>query len=232
MGIKTHHSPAVILVESEDPRNVGFVARAMKCHNLTDLRLVHSTWKEIPDPARITGTAALEQLDNARIFPTLSEAMADLTVSVAFSRRHFDYVAREYWLRELPEFLRPFGSIGLVFGRESQGLYQGEINQCSAICGIPVSGTMSYNLGQAVAIALYEVCGRMGEIDRPVPEPDQPASLAQIEALMNLWAKQGGEAYNLDQNRMKLIRAMLLRAQPREQELKSLFGLVKSALDE
>ena len=75
---------AVVLVSPENPLNVGFVARAMKCCAVRDLRVV-GEWKEIPDPARRTGTAAPEILDGAKCVATLSEALADCAAAVGGS---------------------------------------------------------------------------------------------------------------------------------------------------
>lgn len=101
-----------------------------------------------------------------------------------------------------------------------------EINRCHAVCGIPVTGTMSYNLGQAAAIALYELCGRMDEIDRS-PKVDDLAPVAQLDAFLDLLSKQGGPDYSQDQRRMQQLRSLFLRARPRAQELKTFFGLIK-----
>lgn len=214
-------SSVIILVEPEEPLNVGFVVRAMKGFGLSELRVVHSSWKQIPDPAKRTGVCAVELIDSARIFPNLSSALSDLDFSVALSRRQFDVEIPNYWLNELPSLIQDFKKCGYVFGRESQGLTQTEINQCHSIASIPILENLSFNLGQAVAITLYELFGRM-QNPKPKNSDSKIATHGQIEALIQLLNKN-----QVDDNRSKAIRELLHRAIPTETEIKSLFGKFK-----
>ena len=59
----------VVLVGPENPRNVGFAARAMLCFGASELVLVAAPWKSIPAEARKTGVAAPDILDAARFEP-------------------------------------------------------------------------------------------------------------------------------------------------------------------
>ena len=50
----------------------------------------------------------------------------------------------------------PEGKVSIVFGRESDGLRDDEVNKCAAICTIPTSPLFpSLNLSQAVQIISY-----------------------------------------------------------------------------
>jgi TrmH family RNA methyltransferase len=142
-----------ILVEPEDPRNVGFVARVMKSYGFTELRIIHSKWASVPDAAYITGVSAPEILQSARFFDTVPQALADLQGAIAFSRRSLGDLPRVP-IHSIQPSLPQGNRLGLLFGRESTGLHVDECMMCQMLCYIPSQNGVSLNLGQAVAVAL------------------------------------------------------------------------------
>lgn len=147
--------PVVVLVETEHPHNIGFCARALSCYGLPDLRLVRKDSLEMPVEAWVTGSSALDVMQQAKVYSTLQEALADCSFAVGFSRRQFDSVLPCYSLEELPGSLPAGLRAAFVFGRESTGLRTEEISVCACQCEIPLPKPKSFNLGQAVAVALY-----------------------------------------------------------------------------
>jgi hypothetical protein len=114
---------SVILVEPIYAGNVGAVARIMNNFCFTDLRIVGSV------PQKNDFYLAMHSehiLDEAKIFPTLADAIADLDRVIAFSRRlgktkpvdHSPMQMAAY-VHSLPEL-----KIGLVFGRENIWSYR------------------------------------------------------------------------------------------------------------
>lgn len=147
----------VVLVGPENPLNVGFVARAMRCFEVADLTLV-TDWSTLPPEARVTGVAAPGVLDAVRLVPTLAAALDGCATAVAFSRRPLDLSQREFELPFLPsELSGEQGRVALVFGRESNGLTREEAGLCPWLCRIPSTPGVSLNLGQAVAVALHQL---------------------------------------------------------------------------
>ena len=148
---------SVILVEPIYAGNVGAVARIMNNFCFTDLRIVGSV------PQKNDFYLAMHSehiLDEAKIFPTLADAIADLDRVIAFSRRlgktkpvdHSPMQMAAY-VHSLPEL-----KIGLVFGRETFGLTDIEADLCPLRCHFPANKDFpSINLAQATALALYEV---------------------------------------------------------------------------
>lgn len=147
----------VILVEPIYEGNVGAVARIMHNFSFTSLRIVGS----IPHKNDFYLAMHSEHLlEEASLYPTLAEAVADLDRVVAFSRRvgklkpvDLDPPRLAHYCSRIPEL-----EIGLVFGRETYGLTDEEAALCPLRCHITANPEFpSLNLAQAVTIALWEL---------------------------------------------------------------------------
>jgi TrmH family RNA methyltransferase len=148
---------SIILVEPIYEGNVGAVARIMNNFCFSDLRIVGSV------PQKNDFYLAMHSehlLDNATIFSTLAEAIADLDRVVAFSRRigktkpvDLSPMQMAAYVHELPNL-----KLGLIFGRETFGLTDEEADLCPLRCHFSANKDFpSINLAQAVALAAYEV---------------------------------------------------------------------------
>ena len=71
--------PAIILIEPQLGENIGTCARAMLNCGLTDLRLVRPRDGWPSGSAKAAASGADIVLDNARLFDTTEEAIADLS---------------------------------------------------------------------------------------------------------------------------------------------------------
>ena len=150
----------IVLVAPTHPGNVGAAARAMRTMGLKDLRLVRP--RRFPSAeATERAAGAFDVLDRARVADDLPEALADCRWAVAATARP----RRLEWDRFEPaeaarELIRraASGPVAAVFGRESTGLSNREIDQCRAVLRIPTDpGFRSLNLAAAVQIVAYEV---------------------------------------------------------------------------
>ncbi len=219
---------SVILVEPENPLNIGFVARAMKCSGVTDLRIVTKHTCKMDDKAFRTGTSAKEILSNAKFYPSLEDAMTDFNFSVAFSRRTFTEIAGSCELSELPQKI--YGkSVAFVFGRESQGLFRHELVCCSVLCHIPLKGTMSYNLGQAVAVALYETDIRMEGDYEQSDGLSESVSAGERKALFDVLANDP-DGFLEKGNRMIQLRKIISKINLSSQEIALLIGTIRTSI--
>lgn len=151
---------AVVLVEPQSPGNIGMVCRAMKNMGLSELRLVNPCQTDHPEAYKFAVSAS-DLLEQAVIYDTLEEAVADSGISVATTRRHGKYRQEIYTPQEVAERLRnDLGSnrASLVFGREDSGLTTDELALCRWHATIPTSDDYgSLNLAQAVLIFCYEL---------------------------------------------------------------------------
>ena len=221
-----------VLVESENARNVGFVARAMKCSGLRELRVVHSQWNEIPPGAYITGTSAVRELYSAKIFKSVEEALADCDAAIALSRRNISRIPG-FELQELEENIPPGKKIALVFGRESAGLRQEEVALCQCICSIDTYENMSYNLGQAAAMVFYQVAalqkgpgyGNRREVDNTEAGP--PASMAEKAAFKDFVLEHLSEKALKNQTTPLVVDRMLREWNPESTILRAFFGICR-----
>ena len=150
----------IVLVAPTHPGNIGAVARAMRTMGLQDLRLVRP--RRFPSAeATERAAGAFDLLDRARIAGDLSEALADCQWAVAATARP----RRLEWGRLDPEgagreLVRraASGPVAAVFGRESAGLTNEEIDRCQAVLRIPTDPDFrSLNIAAAVQIAAYEI---------------------------------------------------------------------------
>ncbi|MDX2369678.1 MAG: TrmJ/YjtD family RNA methyltransferase [Colwellia sp.] len=150
----------IVLVNTSDCRNIGSAARAMKTMGLSQLVLVDPI--EMPNgQAQALAAGATDVLSNAKVVSSLSEAIEDCGLVIGTSARS----------RTLPwPMLEPRGCgekmiteageypVALVFGRESSGLTNDELQLCHFHVQIPANPDYSsLNLAMAVQTLSYEV---------------------------------------------------------------------------
>ena len=173
----------VVLVAPTHPGNVGAVARAMRTMGLRDLRLVRP--RRFPSAeATERAAGAFDVLDRARVVDDLPAALADCRWAVAATARP----RRLEWGRLDPEeagreLVRraSTGPVAAVFGRESAGLSNDEIDRCQAVLRIPTDpGFRSLNVAVAVQIAAYEIARAAARADTAEAAGGAPASLSLI----------------------------------------------------
>lgn len=150
----------IVLVNTSHQGNIGSAARAMKTMGLSDLVLVDPV--EAPQShASALAAGATDILAQARIVPTLAEAIADCPLVIATSARSrtLDWpmlTPREMGQQALQESKR--GKVALVFGRENSGLTNEELQQSQFHVHIPTNPVYSsLNLAMAVQTLSYEV---------------------------------------------------------------------------
>jgi tRNA/rRNA methyltransferase len=151
----------VVLVSPRNPLNIGAAARAMANFGLRRLSVVapfDPTWRE----AR-SAIGAPELLQNAKSTECLAEAVASCTLVVGTGT--LAYRKPEQRVVPLPELsplvsqeLTRGGRVALVFGSEKHGLTREDLSYCHLLVEIPTDPQQpSMNLGQAVAVCLYEL---------------------------------------------------------------------------
>jgi tRNA/rRNA methyltransferase len=153
---------SIILVEPQSPGNVGMVCRAMKNMGFANLRLVNPCPIDHPEALKFA-VSAKDLLEKAEMFFSLEEALADISLSVATTRRHGKY-RQEIWSPEeiAAKIAVDAGTnkAALVFGREDSGLTTEEVALCRWQATIPTSAEYgSLNLSQSVLIFCYELFG-------------------------------------------------------------------------
>jgi len=150
----------IVLVNTSDCRNIGSAARAMKTMGLSQLVLVDPI--ELPNgQAQALAAGATDVLSNAQVVSTLEEAISDCGLVVGTSARSRTLPwpmleprnCGEKLIEEVVDY-----PVALVFGRESSGLTNDELQLCHFHVQIPANPEYSsLNLAMAVQTLSYEV---------------------------------------------------------------------------
>ena len=153
--------PVVVLVDPQLGENIGMVARAMLNCGLTRLRLVRPRdgW---PNPAAVAAAAGADQvLEQAVLFDSTEEALADLRLVYAATARPRGMVKPAVTPNQAAGELRAAEArgepAGLLFGAERSGLANDDVALADAILSVPLNPAFaSLNLAMAVLIVGYE----------------------------------------------------------------------------
>jgi len=174
----------VILVAPRNPLNIGAAARAMSNFGFFHLRVVNPYELAFREARSAVGAAAL--LARAEEFKSVAEAVQDCTLVVgttAVGQRQLQHAVHR--LDQAARLLRKSlaGSrVALLFGSEKRGLSNEDLSHCHWLLRIPTREEhRSMNLGQAVAVCLYELA-RESQTS-PKPEKHVPATAADLERL-------------------------------------------------
>ncbi len=173
----------IVLVEPEEPANIGAVARAIKNTGLKHLTLVQKS-KEIPQAAYWVAHASEEILQEAAIVPDLKSALAPMHLVVGTTQRkrapYFPLIAPEEAIAQLLPVAAQH-PVAIVFGRESRGLDNEELYLCNIWSRIPSPVTRpAFNLAQSVLIYAYTLYRRITE--QPTYQKLSLASHGEYEA--------------------------------------------------
>ncbi|MGY5958535.1 tRNA/rRNA methyltransferase [Kosakonia sp. BK9b] len=178
---------AVVLVSPARAENVGAAARAMKTMGFSDLRIVDSD-VHLQEAARRVAHGSGDILDNVKTYPTLADALADVSFTIATtarSRAKFHYYATPAELVPLlQEKSTWLNTAALVFGREDSGLTNDELALADILTGVPMAADYpSLNLGQAVMVFCYQLASLMQQTANAViPVDDNQLQALRLRA--------------------------------------------------
>ena len=169
-----------VLVEPQSSGNIGAAARALKNCGFARLVLVAPACDPLGDEARKFAVDARDVLLAAETAPTLHAAVADAAVVVGTSglsgKQRRPNWRLDAFAAELPREAAK-GPLAFVFGRESRGLTDEELDRCTHLVHFAASESYtSYNLAQAVLLCAYTA--RLALADAPPPPAhDEPPAL-------------------------------------------------------
>ncbi len=150
----------VILLEPENAGNVGAIARAMKNFALEELILVNPKFESFLE-ARVRAMHGLDILEKVKILTSFEEAISDvdfLVGTTAKTGKNYNVLRTTITPEQLVERLVDVhGKIALVFGRESYGLSNEELERVDVVVSIPASSYSTLNVSHAAAIIFYEI---------------------------------------------------------------------------
>lgn len=227
----------IVLVEPSHPGNIGGVARAMKNMGLSQLCLVKPQF--FPhDEATARAAGAVDVLDHAVVYQRLSEAISDCQWVIGCTALLRNTEQKALTPREAAARINktyPSANVAFIFGRESSGLTNQELQQCHAQLQIPANPVYSsLNLATAVQIISYELW-LMAQAALPKSQVDNHADYASVAQQENFYRRldelmTATGFYNPHNPRSlhKKIRGIFTRANLSAIEVNVLLGLLKS----
>jgi TrmH family RNA methyltransferase len=223
---------SVILLEPEKAGTIGSVARSMKNFGLDDLWIVNPK-TPVNGEARAFAMRGLDILTSARIVRKLPEALTkvDLIVGTssvtATSTSNLSRVS--VTAAEFADRVRAFkGNVGIVFGRESSGLSNQEVEACDFMVTIPASHDYNVlNMATAASIIFYEIfkpriTRRSFEL---ASKPAKERLLLQFDRLV----KQCGVQQHRRRLAQRAFRSVISRSFISKREASLLLGVFRKA---
>ena len=227
----------IVLVEPTHPGNIGAAARAMKAMGLAHLHLVApARFPSAEATARAAG--ADDVLHAARVVDSVGEAVADcgLVLGTTARVRRIEWPVidpREAARRAVDQAVR--APVAVLFGRESAGLTNAELDRCHALIRIPAAARFSsLNVAAAVQIVAYELRTEAGGIAVAAAPAQSPAATAEeLEGFYRHLEETLVRTGYLDPAAPKLLmrrlRRLFSRAEPDRAEINILRGILTAA---
>jgi tRNA/rRNA methyltransferase len=177
----------IVMVRPHGSGNIGSVARAMKNVGARELAIVgrartQSFW------ARAMAVHGRDILGEAKLYPSIREAIADCTLIVGTTCRSGLYRSHS----ETPRGIAPLlvdalksGKTALLLGPEDHGLSNKDLEHCQKLITIPAHPQYpSFNVAQAAVICLYEVY--LASLEPVTDRGVQRAQAEDIERLFDI----------------------------------------------
>ncbi len=223
----------VVLVRPRNPLNIGAAARAMSNFGAHRLRLVNPFSAGFREARSAVGASDL--LNQAEEYKTVAEAVADCALVVGTT------AVRNRVLQQPVKRLDEHAGttirtqlqterVALLFGSEKIGLTNQDFSHCHWLLNIPTSQqNISMNLGQAVAVCLYELA-RSTQLP-PSAAGFEPATAGQAEqiteGLLEALRMSGYVKPGTDAMFEKKARRLILRFGLEAYDAKLLLGMVR-----
>jgi tRNA/rRNA methyltransferase len=233
----------VVLVEEQLGDNIGAAARALANVGLSRLGLIKPVQGWPNERARVMATGADRVLDQAQVFETFDDAIADCTFVVAATARSHDQakpvVGADCVVAVMAPKVAAGETVAIVFGRERNGLESHEVARADAVMTLPVNPAFaSLNLAQAVAVTSYEwfKLAQQGALPFSAPDKSPSAPKQQLNAFFNdLEAELDRiEFYRPHEKRGTMsnnLRNIFNRMQLTEQDVRTLHGIVMALVE-
>ncbi|WP_298466273.1 RNA methyltransferase [uncultured Erythrobacter sp.] len=181
------NKPIIVLVRPQLGENIGKAARAMLNFGLTEMRIVNPRdgW---PNPSAGPSAAGADiVLDQAQVFDTTAEAVADCEHIYATTVRKRGVTKPVVGPDEAGKLMHSqAGRHAILFGREASGLETEDVALARHILTVPINPEFgSLNLAQAVILCAYE-WSKQAELVQPTAEEGllPPASQEELDGLI------------------------------------------------
>ena len=224
------------MVSTRNPLNIGAAARAMANFGFPRLRVVNPYDVAFREARSAVGAAPL--LKSAEDFASLAEAVADCRLVVgttSVGHRELQHPLRrlEYGARLIRRALAA-APVAMLFGSEKFGLSNEDLSHCHWLMRIPtVDPGLSMNLGQAVALCLYELA-RDSKAALAKPEKIRAAAAVETEQitamLLDALRRSGYINPRTAGSTEEKVRRLVLRLDIAARDVPVLLGMLRQIL--
>ncbi|MEM3506117.1 MAG: RNA methyltransferase [Candidatus Bathyarchaeia archaeon] len=227
--------PIVILVEPENEYNIGFIARAMKNFGLKELRLVNPK-VSLSEGAEKCAAHAKDILFNCKIFNSLLDSIQDIdfkiatTANVATDPSNLLRIAIPVY--ELGKKLSLIeNKIAIIFGRESIGLKNEELEFCDILINIPTDPCYrTMNVSHAASIIFYELYKTHRKFDKKLIGASIELRKRLIEYFLQLAYESEIPGHKIKQA-YRAFKNVINRASISQREASLLIGILRKAVN-
>jgi tRNA/rRNA methyltransferase len=229
------NAPVIVLVRPQLGQNIGKAARAMLNFGLTEMRLVapRDGWPN-PDAGPAASGADLV-LEQAAVFATVQEAIADCATVFASTVRRRELVMPVVGPEAMAsEILSSPARSAILFGPERSGLETEEVALANAIVTVPINPDFgSLNLAQAVILLAYEWSRRTSLAQPPAKELEPPAPHGELDGLIvqledSLAAKGYFHPPSRTQATRNTLRTIFTKTGWSSREVKAIRGVIRA----
>ncbi len=225
--------PLIVLVRPQLGQNIGKAARAMLNFGLTELRIVapRDGW---PNPEAAPAASGADRvLDEARIFDSVAEAVADCSHVYATTVRRRG-VTKPVVTPEAAaaEIHAATGRSAILFGPERAGLETDDVALARKIVTVPINPEFgSLNLAQAVILVAYEWSKRQALVQPSMTDIEPPASQFELDGMIaQLDAMLDAAGYFFPPDRRvtttRMLRTLLTKPAWTSQEVRTVRGVL------
>jgi tRNA/rRNA methyltransferase len=223
----------VVLVAPRNPLNIGAAARAMANFGFSRLHVVSPYEVAFREARSAVGAAPL--LADARDFSSVAEAAAECSLVVGTTSAAGRQL--QHGLRRLEEgarlIKRHTGPVALLFGSEKYGLSNEDMSYCHWLVRIAtVRQDLSMNLGQAVAVCLYELA--RSPAVKSAREGRRPASSGDLEQITRMLLQILDESGYLnpvtEQSSVQKVRRLVRRLPLADADAPMVLGFLRQIL--
>jgi tRNA/rRNA methyltransferase len=237
------HAPSIVLINTQLAENIGAAARAMMNFGFDDLRLVapRDGWPN-QRAYDLAGHGA-PLLDNAKLYATTRDAVADCSRVYAATARAREMVKPVFTPAEATfKMKEELSQTAILFGPERTGLTNDDVTLADAIITIPTAPSLaSINIAQSVVVLAYQWFQDMG-VKNNKPKTTGPHSspiahrseFANKEEIQNFFDQleqslDAADFWKVATKKPKMwlnLRNVFTRAHLTEQEVRSLHGVI------
>jgi tRNA/rRNA methyltransferase len=224
------------MVATRNPLNIGASARAMANFGFSRLSVVNPYDVAFREARSAVGAAPL--LQRAQDYSSLDQAIADCrlvigTTSVGHRELQHPIRRLEYGARLIRGALAQ-APVAILFGSEKFGLSNEDLSYCHWLMRIPTVGQdLSMNLGQAVALCLYELA-RDPRAVKARPEKIRPATAGETgqitERLLEALRRSGYMQEKTAASTAEKIRRLVIRLDIAGRDVPVLLGMLRQIL--